>query len=209
MTYTGTCPLTVGGTVTVGNVLTVTVFDAGLSGGQKSINYTVPSGATLTSIATGIRNAINADTALAAVGVTATSAAAVVTLTSTSVNVTTYTKSTSGGATVTLALGANRYGFLTKVDGPLSGNQDITTFTYDTVGRLASTTDSDGYTVSFAYDNLDRQLRTTYPDGTFDQTIYDRMDAVLMKDRNNRWTQVAYDSMDQKRYEIDPAGRKT
>ncbi len=209
MTYTGTCPLTVGGTVTVGNVLTVTVFDAGLSGGQKSINYTVPSGATLTSIATGIRNAINADTALAAVGVTATSAAAVVTLTSTSVNVTTYTKSTSGGATVTLALGANRYGFLTKVDGPLSGNQDITTFTYDTVGRLASTTDSDGYTVSFTYDNLDRQLRTTYPDGTFDQTIYNRMDAVLMKDRNNRWTQVAYDSMDQKRYEIDPAGRKT
>ncbi len=209
MTYTGTCPLTVGGTVTVGNVLTVTVFDAGLSGGQKSINYTVPSGATLTSIATGIRNAINADAALAAVGVTATSAAAVVTLTSTSVNVTTYTKSTSGGATVTLALGANRYGFLTKVDGPLSGNQDITTFTYDTVGRLASTTDSDGYTVSFTYDNLDRQLRTTYPDGTFDQTIYNRMDAVLMKDRNNRWTQVAYDSMDQKRYEIDPAGRKT
>jgi RHS repeat-associated protein len=209
MTYTGTCPLTVGGTVTVGNVLTVTVFDAGLSGGQKSINYTVPSGATLTSIATGIRNAINADTALAAVGVTATSAAAVVTLTSTSVNVTTYTKSTSGGATVTLALGANRYGFLTKVDGPLSGNQDITTFTYDTVGRLASVTDSDGYTVSYTYDNLDRQLRTTYPDGTFDQTIYDRMDAVLMKDRNNRWTQVAYDSMDQKRYVIDPAGRKT
>jgi len=209
MTYTGTCPLTVGGTVTVGNVLTVTVFDAGLSGGQKSVNYTVPTGATLTSIATGIRNAINADTALAAVGVTATSAAAVVTLTSTSVNITTYTKSTSGGATVTLALGANRYGFLTKVDGPLSGNQDITVLAYDTVGRLASVTDSDGYTVSYTYDNLDRQLRTTYPDGTFDQTIYDRMDAVLMKDRNNRWTQVAYDSMDQKRYEIDPAGRKT
>ncbi|MCA0314798.1 MAG: LysM peptidoglycan-binding domain-containing protein [Candidatus Melainabacteria bacterium] len=209
MTYTGTCQLTVGGTVTVGNVLTVTVFDAGLSGGQKSVNYTVPTGATLTSIASGIRNAINADTALAAVGVTATSAAAVVTLTSTSVNVTTYTKATSGGATVTLALGANRYGFLTKVDGPLSGNQDITTVAYDTVGRISSVTDSDGYTVSYTYDNLDRQLRTTYPDGTFDQTIYDRMDAVLMKDRNNRWTQVAYDSMDQKRYEIDPAGRKT
>ncbi len=208
-TYTGTSKATVGGTVTAGNVLTITVFDAGLAGGQKAINYTVLAGATLTTIATGIKNAINADSALAAVGVTATSAAAVVTLLSTSVNVTSYTSSVSGGATETLTLGANTWGYLTKVDGPLAGNKDITTMTYDTFGRVASQTSSTGYTLTFLYDAMNRPLRTTYPDTTYEQNIYDKLDVVLSRDRNGRWTQRAYDSLDQMSYEVDPLGRKT
>jgi RHS repeat-associated protein len=208
-TYTGTCKATVGGTVTAGNVLTITVFDAGLAGGSKAVNYTVLSGATLTTIATGIRNAINADTALAAVGVTATSSAAVVTLLSTSVNVTSYTSSVSGGATGTLTLGANTWGYLTKIDGPLAGNKDVTTFVYDSYGRVASQTSSTGYTLSFLYDAMNRPLRTTYPDATYEQKIYDKLDVVLSRDRNGRWTQSAYDSLDQMSYEVDPLGRKT
>jgi len=208
-TYTGTCKATVGGTVTAGNVLTITVFDAGLSGGSKAINYTVLAGATLTTIATGIKNAINADSALAAIGVTATSSAAVVTLLSTSVNVTSYTASVSGGATETLALGANTWGYLTKIDGPLAGSQDITTFTYDSYGRVASQTSSTGYTLAFTYDAMNRPLRTTYPDATYEQNIYDKLDVVLSRDRNGRWTQRAFDSLDQMSYEVDPLGRKT
>lgn len=207
MTYTGTCKATVSGTITAGNVATITVFDAGLAGGQKAVNYTVLGTDTTTTVATALRNNINADTALQAIGVTATSAAAVVTMSSTSVNVTTYTKSTTG--TIALTLGANTYGFLTKIDGPLTGTQDITIFTYDTVGRLASVTNSTGYTLSYQYDNLDRLLRVTYPDATFEQTVYNRMDPILTRDRNGRWSQSAYDIMDQKRYEIDPLGRKT
>ncbi|MBK8220826.1 MAG: hypothetical protein IPK73_07375 [Candidatus Obscuribacter sp.] len=209
MTYTGTSSATIGGTVTAGDVLTLTAFDAGLAGGQKSVNYTVLGTDTLTSIAAGLTAAVNGDSALAAVGVTATSAGAVITLKSTSVNVTTYGQSTSGGSTATIALGANTYGFLTKIDGPMPGNRDVTTMTYDGFGRLRSTRSSTGYRLVFSYDAMNRQTRTTYPDGTFDQTIWDRLDPVLQKDRIGRTTQSAFDSMDQKVLEVDPLGRKT
>lgn len=207
MTYTGTCKATVGGTITAGNIATITVFDAGLAGGQKAVNYTVLGTDTTTTIATALKNAINADTALAAIGLTATSAAAVVTMSSNSVNVTSYTKTTTG--TVTLALGANTWGYLTKIDGPLTGSQDITTLTYDTFGRVATQTSSTGYQLAFTYDAMNRPLRTTYPDTTFEQTVYDKLDAVLMRDRNGRWTERSYNSLDQLAYEVDPLGRKT
>ncbi|MBK8223167.1 MAG: hypothetical protein IPK73_19295 [Candidatus Obscuribacter sp.] len=209
MTYTGTSSATIGGTVTAGNVLTLTAFDAGLAGGQKSVNYTVLGTDTLTSIAAGLTAAVNGDSALAAVGITATAAGAVLTLKSTSVNVTTYGQSTSGGSTATIALGANTYGFLTKIDGPMPGNRDVTTMTYDGFGRLRSTRSSTGYRLVFSYDAMNRQTRTTYPDGTFEQTIWDRLDPVLQKDRIGRTTQSAYDSLDQKVLEVDPLGRKT
>lgn len=209
LTYTGTSKATIGGTITVGNVLTITVHDAGLTGGQKAISYTVASGDTTTKIATGLKNAINADTSLQGIGVTATSSAAVVTLLSTSVNVTTYTQSTSGGATETITLGANTYGYLTKIDGPLAGNKDVTTFSYDGFGRLFTVTDSEGYTLTFSYDNMNRPTVTTYPDGTTEKTTWDKLDAVLRTDRIGRCTQSSFDSMDQKSFEIDPLGRKT
>ncbi|HEY9684985.1 MAG TPA: RHS repeat-associated core domain-containing protein [Oculatellaceae cyanobacterium] len=208
-TYTGTATATVGGTATTGDVLTVTVHDAGLSGGQEAVPYTVPAGATTTTIATGIAAAINADTHLQAIGVTATSAAAVVTLKSTSVNVTSYTESTSGGATETIALTANVFGFLTKIDGPMSGTADVTLFTYDSYNRLATRTDSEGYVIAYSYDNGNRPTLTTYMDGTTEQTIYDRLDAVFSKDRIGRWSQSCYNDLDQLIYQIDPLGRKT
>ncbi len=187
MTYTGTSSATIGGTKTTGNVLTITVHDSGLSGGVKAINYTVLAGDTLTTIASGLAAAITADSSLAAIGVSASSASTVITLKSNSVNVTTYTQSTSGGATETIALGANTFGYLTKIDGPLSGSNDVTTFGYDNFGRLAQTTDSEGYTVTSVFDNADRLTQTTYPDGSNEQIIYDRLDAVLQKDRIGRW----------------------
>ncbi len=152
---------------------------------------------------------MNADTSLQAIGVSATSAAAIVTLTSTSVNVSTYTKSTSGGATETITLGANTFGYLTKIDGPLSGSQDVITFSYDGYGRLYAATDSEGYTKTFNYDAMDRPTVTTYPDGSTEQTVWDKLDPVMKKDRIGRWTQDSFDSMDQIAYEIDPLGRKT
>ncbi len=207
-TYTGTSTATIGGTVTTGNTVTITVFDAGLAGGQKAKTYTVLAGDTLTTIATGLKNAINGDSSLTAIGVTATSSAAVTTLKSTSVNVTSYTSSTSGGATETITLGANTFGYLTKVDGPLPGANDVTTFQYDSVGRLSQSTDSEGYVLKYAYDNADRLTKTTYPDTTTQQIVYDRLDAVLTKDRIGRWSQRSFDVLDQLTYEIDPLGER-
>ncbi|MFX6357487.1 hypothetical protein ABTF91_20095, partial [Acinetobacter baumannii] len=74
----------VGGTKTTGNTVTVTVLDPALTGGSRAITYTVLATDTLTTIATGLKNAINADTQLSALGVTATSASAVVSISSNS-----------------------------------------------------------------------------------------------------------------------------
>lgn len=99
-----TAKATIAGSVTASDVLTITVQDAALSGGQKSVNYTVVGGDTVTTIATALKNAINGDSALAAIGVKAVSSGAVITLLTTSVNNTNFTSSTSGGATETITI---------------------------------------------------------------------------------------------------------
>ncbi len=95
-----------GGTKTTGNTVTVVIYDIGLATGSKAISYTVVAADTLTTIATNLAAAINADATLTALGVTATASSAVVSLKSLSPNLTTYVTSTSAGATETLALGA-------------------------------------------------------------------------------------------------------
>ncbi|HEY9778398.1 MAG TPA: RHS repeat-associated core domain-containing protein, partial [Planktothrix sp.] len=100
----GTQTAVVAGTVTSGNVLTIAVFDAGLTGGTQSVSYTVVSGDTTTSIATGLKTAINGNTGLSGIGVTATSSSNVLNIKSTSQNLTTYSSSLSAGATETLTM---------------------------------------------------------------------------------------------------------
>jgi len=209
MTYTGTCPATVAGTPTTGDVVTLTVHDAGLGGGTEAVSYTVAVGNTLADIATGLASAVNADTSLQAIGVSATASGAVVTMKSTSVNVSTYTESTSGGATETISLGANLYGYLTQIQGPLAGDKDVTTVSYDGYGRVYTVSDSEGFTKTFSYDAMNRLTATAYPDGSTEQTIWNNLDPVMTKDRIGRWTQHAFDSMDQIAFDIDPLGRKT
>ena len=99
--------------------------------------------------------------------------------------------------------------YLTQIDGPLSGNQDVTTFSYDGYGRVYQATNSTGYTLTYSYDLADRITQVTYPDGTSDQIVYDKLDQVLLTDRLGRTTHNAYDSMDQLVSTIDPLGRKT
>src|SRR6202022_1341881 len=91
----------IGGTPTTGDVLTITVHDSALSGGQKAINYTVAAGDNLPLISIGLTNAINADASLQAIGVSAVAVSFVSTaaISSNSVNSTSYTKSLSAGAT--------------------------------------------------------------------------------------------------------------
>ena len=103
----------------------------------------------------------------------------------------------------------NSNGYLTQIQGPLSGTADVTTLAYDGYGRLYTVTDSEGYTVTYSYDNADRLTQVTYPDGTNEQTVYNNLDAVMQKDRIGRWTQDSYNNMDQLSFEIDPLGRKT
>lgn len=49
----------VGGTITADDVLSITITDAGLSGGEQTASYTVQAEDTLASIVVGLKNAIN------------------------------------------------------------------------------------------------------------------------------------------------------
>ncbi len=101
----GTQTAVVGGTKTTGDTVTVAVYDSGLSGGSKSISYVVLSGDNLAAIAAGLAAAVNADSSLSTIGVSATSVGQVLNLTSVSLNNTSYAQSTSAGATETISLG--------------------------------------------------------------------------------------------------------
>jgi phage tail sheath gpL-like len=70
------------GSITNGDVLTLTVFDIGLSGGSEDVNYTVQTGDTLETVAAALATAINADTNLQTIDVSADSVTSVVNISS-------------------------------------------------------------------------------------------------------------------------------
>jgi RHS repeat-associated protein len=100
-------------------------------------------------------------------------------------------------------------GYLIAVDGPLPGTNDVSTATYDTLGRIQTRTDVSGYSLTFEHDNMDRLTKITYPDSTFAQFTYDRLDVATVQDRAGRQTLFEYDSVRQMRKKTDPLGRVT
>ena len=136
---------TIGGTITVGDILTITAHDSLLGGGEESVTYTVKTGDTLTKIAGGLAAAVNADNNLAAVGIVAYSNAAIVSLSAAKGDTTTFTESVSGGATETIVVAA--------------GLKITNTFVYDSVGNVKSIKDALNNTTTFVYDKS-RRLTT-------------------------------------------------
>lgn len=70
---------TITGSVVAGDVIGLTVTNVAIVGGSASVSYTALTGDTTTSIATGLKNAINASALLIAAGITASSSTNVVT----------------------------------------------------------------------------------------------------------------------------------
>ena len=77
------------------------------------------------------------------------------------------------------------------------GTRPETVFTYDSAGRLTSTTDPLGRRVSYAYDVRDRLVKTTYSDGSTEMVEYGADDQanlmVKTTDRNGIATTYRYD----------------
>lgn len=99
--------VTVGGTKTTGNVMTVTTNSPSneAAGTPFNTTYTVLSGDTLTTIATGIAAALNANSAFTGLGLAAASSGAVVTIAVPDEVPVYFTATTSGGSTETLTIG--------------------------------------------------------------------------------------------------------
>lgn len=101
----------------------------------------------------------------------------------------------------------NGGGYLTRIVNP--NGKTAASFTYDTTGRIASRTDSEGRTVSFAYDPLDRLTQETYPDGTTRQYTWNKLDLASVTDRQGRVKQYTYDAVRNLIGMTDPMGRQT
>ena len=77
-------------------------------------------------------------------------------------------------------------GYLTLVRD--ANHKIIQTRTYDRIGRLESTTDSEGWKVTYVYDDLDRVVRETYPGGTNHSIVWDKLGMGSETDRLGRTT---------------------
>jgi YD repeat-containing protein len=78
------------------------------------------------------------------------------------------------GELTTLNYNAN--GYLTNIVGHLQNSTDVTSFAYDSFGRVQTATDTEGYTLTYNYDAADRRTQITHPDGTYEQFVYTNLD---------------------------------
>lgn len=112
--------LTIGGTVTTNDIVTITAANPNAAGGTVAVPYPAIGGDTTTTIATKLTALINANIGMAGLGVTATSAGAVITTSFPSIwpqgnaevpvysvffgNTTTFTGASSGSSTETVTV---------------------------------------------------------------------------------------------------------
>lgn len=137
-----------GESITTGDILTITAYDVGLSGGSLSVTETVNAGETLANLATNLAATINANTTLQAVGVSASSSGARLTFTSVSTNPTSYAaKVTNSGGTAlgkeAFLLGLPANGTTTaSLAGTVASGDQFTLTVYDAAlsgGSIAKT----------------------------------------------------------------------
>lgn len=129
-TYT----VTVGGSITAADVATLTFRNPNLPGGIATAAYPVAGGNTTTTIATALAAAINANAALAALGVRATSVAAVLTITWPTVPPNMNTSFSSPGVASNIALAGSVSGSATETLTVTLGADGVAIATVTAVG---------------------------------------------------------------------------
>ncbi len=143
LTVNGNTNFLVGGTPTTDDVMSVIVYNKALPNGQEQVFYTVQMGDGVNDVATGLSNAINADTNITALGISANAVTDTVFINQPT---TTYSVSASGGATEWIWIGNNNDGNLVaEIDGTITAS-DILTLTVNDP-RLGGGTEAVNYTV--------------------------------------------------------------
>ncbi|MEQ1742928.1 MAG: RHS repeat-associated core domain-containing protein [Candidatus Nitrotoga sp.] len=97
-------------------------------------------------------------------------------------------------------------GYLTKITN--ANGQTAVSLTYDSFGRVATRTDSEGHVLTYSYDNFDRITQTTYPDGTTQTASWDKLDLAAVTDRQGRQSQYVHDAVRNLVTTIDPLNRE-
>jgi RHS repeat-associated protein len=84
-------------------------------------------------------------------------------------------------------------GYLTTIINANGKTQS--SLSYDAEGRVATATDSEGYTIAYGYDAFDRVTQETFPDSTTRKYGYTNLDLTSVTDRQQNATQYAYDAI--------------
>ena len=101
----------------------------------------------------------------------------------------------------------NAHGQITRIDGPRTDMNDITTFTYDNMGNLASATKSLSWSTVYSdYDELSRVGKMTDPNGLVTAFSYDTRGWITQVDRGRATTQYQYYPTGKLRTSTGPAG---
>ncbi|HVR82813.1 MAG TPA: RHS repeat-associated core domain-containing protein, partial [Planctomycetota bacterium] len=95
-------------------------------------------------------------------------------------------------------------GYLQAITG--GNGVPVASYSYDSYGRTATATDSEGFTVAYAYDALDRVTQISYPDGTSRGIAWSGLDLVSVTDRLGRVTSYGYDVLHRLTSVTDPSG---
>ncbi|MEY2862751.1 MAG: hypothetical protein RLY58_458, partial [Pseudomonadota bacterium] len=128
----------------------------------------------------------------------------------------------TGSSSKTIAYTYNAQGLPFTIDGPLAGQGDVVTYTYDSYGNKASESQVvNGVTRStqyLAYNSLAQPERIVYPNGLVDQFFYNT-DGTLQKtvhgtggttgDISGQTISYTYDSLKRVKTETSPDGEVT
>lgn len=124
------------GTVTVGDVISLTVNNSGLPGGTKTVRYTTITGDTLAKVASGLNLAINSDTDLSAAVIRSSIVkSSNVLMEADPTNPTSYSVSVSGVHTEVITVSDPTWAVGTSAVGGTNGHLTISMPASQTVGK--------------------------------------------------------------------------
>jgi RHS repeat-associated protein len=175
---------TLTGTISVGDQVSITIYNPVFGASPNIDSYTVQSGDTLTTVATALKNWINSN--LTGNGITATSSGAAVVITSTSPYQTTYVPAGGPTSTMTQTGGPSEFALatvpgdagnrLSSVSNNVISNSQAT-YSYDNLGRTTNRSiNGVSNSTTWSYDALSRLSSEVNPLGTFNYAYLD--DAV-------------------------------
>ncbi|MDR3615618.1 MAG: RHS repeat-associated core domain-containing protein, partial [Candidatus Obscuribacterales bacterium] len=163
----GATVISVGGKITAGDVITLTTTYSPLSGGVQAVHYTVLSTDTLTTVVSGLAAAVNANSSLTGVGLSAAVSTPAILSTAQTFSASKVLPSGTSNATVTAVDGSNN-SIANNYQLGVTGSPS-TSLTYDLNGNMTS----DG-TNTYSWDAENRLIQTNYPgSGNNSNFVYD------------------------------------
>jgi len=100
-------------------------------------------------------------------------------------------------------------GKVASIDGPLSGTSDTQSFVYNALGLLTKSNLPLGQSISYSYNSIGQLATVTDVNGVVTELTYDSQNRVIKSTRSNRVLEYSYSPQGQILQTIDELGRTT